>query len=64
MSIGDGNINSVNLSRTCIQKYFNKISSTIRQKQTASKILLVLLDDKINPRLDGTLMEKLVSVSV
>ena len=68
ITIDGGKLNSINLSHMYIQKHFNKITkavpSTIKQKWTASKNLLVHWDDKINPTLDGTLKEKRLLVSV
>ena len=68
ITIGGGNLHSVSLSHINIRDHFKKItksvSSTIRQKYTASKNLLVHWDDKINPILDGILKEKCLSVSV
>ena len=68
ITIGGGNLNSVNLSHTYIRKHFNKITkavfSTIRYKWNASKNLLVHWDDKIKPTLDETLKEKRLWVSV
>ena len=68
ITIGGGNLNSVNLSYTYIRNHFNKIteevSSIIRQEWTAPKNLLVHWDDKTDQTLDGTSKEKRLSVSV